>query len=975
MTNVNFSSLVARTCLLLCLLFFFTRHGISQEPAIFSCSTISTTLPSALSEPSGTCDYNPEHPNFENETRLLIGAGTPFPTASSIGNTLTGNVQIVGNFLVDAPFTFDNAVVAINPNVQIQVAPSFNPFDPTGGLLIDDSDLFSCTGLWLGIRMDPGAIVNTRNNSSIADALIAIRAINAGSLYIENTTFNRNWIGVDLTGNANSTPNVWTFSGNLFKCPLPVKVIQKPTFAGVILNNAIFTNFGSTAINRFQDLSFGIRTVGDLCILGGKNYRFERMVHDGIFMTHGVVHLQAPSVFINCNDNGLHIEEARSVAVSNAFFNYNTQLAEDLTIHRTGIKIEQFALNANIQIGGINFSANLNGTNNMVRGIHLIGGNVGAGTNIHINNSCLFNIKARSSQGIFLDGLFPITSTTEIFLNHFHTSTVDDDNGGAPVRGIEASGGDKNNLSIKWNTFSGFINGPNGNFSSSVYLNGSQGIQNEVSVNSYSDNTGYCGIYNEITHFQNTLYCSNNFNSLGGEAFFIVGQCMGSTFRANSISGCTDGFFLAIPNTFIGEQMHEGNQFFDLFFGNAQVGPVFHAFCQNLPQFNRFTVHTTQRVCGNPNDPACLFNPYFPERVEPNDPVNGYLFVTEVGTPDPGCMEQSSPPGEYTDALDRQIALGLLTSPIDEPALEWTLKRYLYQYFLLNPALAAEDAAFPAFMTATAGTPVALFHTVKQAMVNALLPDVVTDAQNKAAMGSMEALLVQVASLDEQISTASGTGLALLLEEKQALLNEMRTLLQTVNQSNASWRNQTVSALQSVQTANAALGAATQWAMNEKTINGIRIISWTQQGGRLTESQVQTLQAIAVQDPRQGGFAVYDAMGMLPECARPDNEFMRPSTPRHESRMSSRFTPVDSSTSLLQIVPNPVKDQFTVKGMVEGGAHLLLMDLTGKPVMSQSVSGTEATLVLPDRLPDGVYLLQATTAQGKTTTAKLMVRQ
>jgi len=176
------------------------------------------------------------------------------------------------------------------------------------------------------------------------------------------------------------------------------------------------------------------------------------MLQDGISMTHGTIHVLAPTTFLNCNRNGINIEEARIVNVSGAVFLVNLQIPDDPAVFRTGILINRFALNASVQINSINFSADLEGTLNRVRGIHLRGGNVGTGTAIRIEGGSNFNIRAWDSQGVYVDGDFPMTSTTEIFGNHFRVSNVDGESGGRPS-GIEAYGFDISNLHIFWNTF------------------------------------------------------------------------------------------------------------------------------------------------------------------------------------------------------------------------------------------------------------------------------------------------------------------------------------------------------------------------------------------------------------------------------------------------------------------------------------------------------------------------------------------
>ena len=54
-----------------------------------------------------------QYPNFNCE--IQIGAGTPFPKSSLLSSLfLSGNICVVGDFEVDVPLTFQNAIVKIN---------------------------------------------------------------------------------------------------------------------------------------------------------------------------------------------------------------------------------------------------------------------------------------------------------------------------------------------------------------------------------------------------------------------------------------------------------------------------------------------------------------------------------------------------------------------------------------------------------------------------------------------------------------------------------------------------------------------------------------------------------------------------------------------------------------------------------------------------------------------------------------------
>jgi hypothetical protein len=105
-----------------------------------------------------------QYPNFNCE--IQIGAGTQYPKSSTLlSSSLSGNVCIIGDFEIDVPFSFINAVVKINPGVTIVVKPSPNGYDPGSSLGIDNSKLFACNGLWKGITIGHLSTIGTTNST------------------------------------------------------------------------------------------------------------------------------------------------------------------------------------------------------------------------------------------------------------------------------------------------------------------------------------------------------------------------------------------------------------------------------------------------------------------------------------------------------------------------------------------------------------------------------------------------------------------------------------------------------------------------------------------------------------------------------------------------------------------------------------------------------------------------------------------
>jgi hypothetical protein len=122
------------------LMVFGTRQGHAQTPNTPECNAGSYVFAGV---PEATlCS---QYPNFQPDYK--IGAGTQFPTASSFGSSISGNVHIVGDFQVDETFTFTNATVKVDVGRAILVGTS-NGLSGGNHLTISGSKFFACDDMW-----------------------------------------------------------------------------------------------------------------------------------------------------------------------------------------------------------------------------------------------------------------------------------------------------------------------------------------------------------------------------------------------------------------------------------------------------------------------------------------------------------------------------------------------------------------------------------------------------------------------------------------------------------------------------------------------------------------------------------------------------------------------------------------------------------------------------------------------------------
>jgi hypothetical protein len=236
------------------LLVLFTSNIFSQEAFSPKCNDSNLTFNGI---PSITlCE---ENINFVCEHQ--IGLGTQKTKASDLGTSiLSGNICIVGDFLVDIPFTFLDATIKINPDVKIIVKESINGYDAGSILSVNNSKLFSCDKMWEGISLGFLSAIFT-DNTVIEDARKAIQASTLCGIYVQRTTFNRNYIGMDLTSSypgSSPGPLVWSFVSNKFTCSAPLNgTTSEITMCGIKLKDAFLYTFLNYS-NYFSDIKYGI---------------------------------------------------------------------------------------------------------------------------------------------------------------------------------------------------------------------------------------------------------------------------------------------------------------------------------------------------------------------------------------------------------------------------------------------------------------------------------------------------------------------------------------------------------------------------------------------------------------------------------------------------------------------------------------------------------------------------------------------
>ena len=898
---------------------------------------------------------------------IKVGAGTLFPNSSNLPLLpVNPRIDVTGNFNVNTHLNWQGATIRIKPGIAINIGTTVSG---PASLTLDDCDLYACTGLWKGILMSNGTTVKTLNGTQIEDAEGAIQAIHTqnATLDIEHTTFNRNRNGIVLenTHNATNKPVFIKFSNNFFHCTAALNGTTQTSFAGVKLIDADLFSFPS-GVNVFRDQQYGINATGTSSHIGTRGLYMQRIKKDGIFMEEGFLDLMESS-FIDCNEKGINIETAKIVDVrSNMHFAVTFSISPNPTLYRTGIYINKFALNSTVRINEGGFTADMGGTQNRVRGIHLKGGNVGAGTRISISQS-QFNIRASATAGIFLDGNFPASSETHIFGNNRFTPAATTQ---FVAFGIQTAG-NMNNLNISSNRFIG----GNGPTKIAVYTEGSSGGSNYIGDNHIESPLGFSkGFWSN--NFQNTTYCSNIDNWGSDTAFEFWGTNTGTILKENKMY--VNGIDI-LTNSTIGPQWNLGNEWHPFVVGTDFLRAPSHARCQtpDLAASNKFTVHTNQSIWNSINENYDFFSAFYPENIDPADPMFEFFKTDPDGTPSSGCA--ASMLTEPGGGLDKDIADGLLPALVDNPSMAWITKGYLYKKLKGNASLASSYPSYGTFLSNNSSTNVGKFYEVDKKTEEAFSTTESINQQSKQLLDDIVLLIDNLAETDSMLeNTTDANTVAALVQEKSDYQEQLISLTTSYNSINATYKTQMLAKLLEALTLSQQIIPTAQLEANQKVVDEIYLQSLVAQGGILTESQIASLKEIGQQCTETGGLAVTMALTLLPDCEKIGLDICTPELTDDVSPNSS-YRGQGSRGSVPQrgqawLYPNPAGSSFFVNLTEGNSGTLTIADLSGKTVYTLTLDNPGIPTEINQPLSSGVYLVRILTNSGAVLTDKLVIQ-
>lgn len=938
----------------------------AQEIPEFKCQE---KVPTFVGVPERTlCEKNP---NFE--CRVEIGSGTSYPNASSLlSSSISGNVCIVGNFNVDVPFSFQNAIVKINPGVTIAIAPSPNGYDVGSSLTIDNSKLFACVKLWKGITMGHLSSISTLNNCVIEDAETAIYASGFCALSIQTTTFNRNRVGIELNTPFPNIwilgPVIWLFKGNDFICDAPLNgTTNEITQVGVKLKDSdLFPLFGNTD-NTFQGIITGILAEGNASNIYADDYDFISIRDRGInFKGRSLEVLN--STFTGIVANGIYFHESSQLLLTNNEFYLGP--ITDLMYSRYAVEVDMPNPDNDLHIVDNYF--NISGA--------LPDWNISA---IRFNTQTLSTFRAvielnifdllnpsllisgvppypvgTNSHGVAMFGNHTSDSDIDIETNHFNVDIALPSNN----EGVLAQGGSKHNIHVNGNHFTGG--------GAHVHYWGSpNGGQNEITSNTI-DPSNFAGNGVWIRDFPRTTICSNTNNAASFTAYIFIGQNPSTVFTNNTTYGTWNRAVSIASGSIIGQQTRTGNKWYPatIYTDYGPVGPGYYYIQPVLQNYNssptsilmsKFFVQTPQSIWTNSQ--YTFFSEFHPATHQIIPDANDEFVDEESGPLNINCAAQLSAP----DWVDLSVANGSFAMNIQNQGAIFDTKRFLYKKLQENVAYQSVHPAFATFLSTEQSTSVGKFYQLEKTIDDAHR----LSANNKTTLDNLK---IQRSTLNQflgqqgitqsqslgyitQKKSLDGTAYAILSQHdanKVTALSSALSLWQTINPQNV-------------------------FEQYRKDVLGIYLTSQTQQGGQLTTVQVQALQNIAKLCSEEGGSAVYLAQGFLPACdLTAIASFIEqcgamPEVENREELQSNQI--LISEEAKAQLSPNPAQDWINITSVRQMAGQVEIYSLTGQLMATRVITFGENPLQLD--LNSGVYLVRVVYANGDKSSHKLVINK
>lgn len=896
-----------------------------------------------------TCDKSLHLTNIRNFIKDCAYSSTD-PMIVTGTNTWDIDIKMYEDIIVPASATMTITCKVYMPEGGKIIVQS------GGNLILDGANLEgACANMWGGIEVQDGGTITSTNATIIQDAQYGITANNNSSIFLQNTTFNRNYVDVFVPDAATGNNIVSGYiSGCTFKCDAPLHgaypgqfpIPGTKTFAGIQMSDVTFNINGGANKNTFRDLHVGILGMrssyyvtdcyflniqpdnfyanyyggSGIYVIGGHGYHTLKQVGFGSGAT-------SQKSFQHCRF-GVYSEIMNNTVTNNYMFNVNT-----------GVRIQYCSYRDSY------VTANLIDCNNY--GVYAAFNDVAN----HLTIGSNFIYAGYNTTGIakaigIYDNEFSLTNNnSSIFDNHLFLNNAKH---GIRVRNVS-------DARISYNTVS-MISPVVNQYAISLQGCRANSLScNSVTSSAISTSTNQRGIFISSTT-NSTIICNDVNNTYHGIRF--DGNCGSTIISGNNISNHNNGLYCG-TTSIVSPHMDKGN--------------TWNAACLNFDAIHAGNFGAAQFGV-NP-----FTSPFKPTVISPS---SGW-FYQSLGTPF-SCATSTVCNGFLVgngdDPLDLEIAQGDALTPEYTEQMEYAAQRYLFEKLANDNTLLNSDPDFQTFFNTASQGNADEFQNITDG--SDMLFNMTTSLRSQIDQNriSFEQNLEQIEINNEQLQNGN-----LSPSERDSLINENHALellnnnLIVFNESALeALENNRILSAEGLKVSNDGIITNANYDENERLVNEIYLETIARGNYSFTTSQSQILLSIATQCPYAGGNAVFKARGMY-ALIDDDMDYDDESICLNEGvvlRQASHSSSTPGVYEYASVYPNPANESVTIS--FEFGKDISgkidIFNFLGQNVSSFSISANEHFNNIDVKsLSSGVYTYTIQSSVGFIQKGKLVI--
>jgi len=309
----------------------------------------------------------------------------------------------------------------------------------------------------------------------------------------------------------------------------------------------------------------------------------------------------------------------------------------------------------------------------------------------------------------------------------------------------------------------------------------------------------------------------------------------------------------------------------------------------------------------------------------------------------------------------------------------WDAKWELYEKLLKNPGLMSEDTVLSDFFDATELTTLGELVAIEQA--KAALFEATTETEAILVFaGQLDSLIHLIQEVDSVIVADS---LTIIPSERQEWIEAVQILVDTLQDLTSVVNSLRLLEINALSEDNDEITATTRPEKNQRTINKLYFDVLAKGDLTFTQSEKDTLAAIAAQCPQIGGRAVFVARAMRAHFSDATYVETEPCVdsismlvaPQAGSILPQEvLKPQQEEESTVKIFPNPAGDYVTVTHNFEQATQLFLYDAYGSVRKTAVLSGAgQQHRISTTNLAPGVYIASIVAENAKVVNLRLII--